>query len=174
MFVLMIRRPPRSTLFPYTTLFRSGKTREEWESQIKALEKQIAELEYRMPQKAKGGLVTGPGTSTSDSIPTMLSNGEYVVRASSVAKIGLSALEAINDGKIPELTGGKVSVGSINLNGKGPSFNKERSQIEDSGSVYNYSVVVNAQTGANADQIASTVMAKIKQVEGQRVRGVVR
>src|SRR3712207_8261386 len=25
MFVLMIRRPPRSTLFPYTTLFRSGR-----------------------------------------------------------------------------------------------------------------------------------------------------
>ena len=24
MFLLMIRRPPRSTLFPYTTLFRSG------------------------------------------------------------------------------------------------------------------------------------------------------
>src|SRR3712207_8209717 len=26
-FVLMIRRPPRSTLFPYTTLFRSGGVR---------------------------------------------------------------------------------------------------------------------------------------------------
>src|SRR3712207_7747836 len=26
-FFLMIRRPPRSTLFPYTTLFRSGKDR---------------------------------------------------------------------------------------------------------------------------------------------------
>src|SRR5438034_6157311 len=26
-FFLMIRRPPRSTLFPYTTLFRSGKFR---------------------------------------------------------------------------------------------------------------------------------------------------
>src|SRR3712207_7462129 len=25
LFFLMIRRPPRSTLFPYTTLFRSGK-----------------------------------------------------------------------------------------------------------------------------------------------------
>src|SRR5688572_31851084 len=24
LFILMIRRPPRSTLFPYTTLFRSG------------------------------------------------------------------------------------------------------------------------------------------------------
>src|SRR5438093_13781425 len=26
-FFLMIRRPPRSTLFPYTTLFRSGRRR---------------------------------------------------------------------------------------------------------------------------------------------------
>src|SRR2546430_4038541 len=28
-FFLMIRRPPRSTLFPYTTLFRSGRARRE-------------------------------------------------------------------------------------------------------------------------------------------------
>src|SRR3712207_8341209 len=28
-FFLMIRRPPRSTLFPYTTLFRSGQQRAE-------------------------------------------------------------------------------------------------------------------------------------------------
>src|SRR5438046_10220243 len=28
-FFLMIRRPPRSTLFPYTTLFRSGPDRHE-------------------------------------------------------------------------------------------------------------------------------------------------
>src|SRR4030066_1761957 len=28
LFFLMIRRPPRSTLFPYTTLFRSGHGRE--------------------------------------------------------------------------------------------------------------------------------------------------
>src|SRR3712207_7104199 len=28
-FFLMIRRPPRSTLFPYTTLFRSGKTKDQ-------------------------------------------------------------------------------------------------------------------------------------------------
>src|SRR3712207_8320710 len=30
-FFLMIRRPPRSTLFPYTTLFRSRLAEEEWE-----------------------------------------------------------------------------------------------------------------------------------------------
>src|SRR5436853_3505818 len=29
-FFLMIRRPPRSTLFPYTTLFRSRLAREHW------------------------------------------------------------------------------------------------------------------------------------------------
>src|SRR2546430_15402334 len=35
-FFLMIRRPPRSTLFPYTTLFRSlfdGKSLAEWQSE---------------------------------------------------------------------------------------------------------------------------------------------
>jgi hypothetical protein len=34
---------------------------------------------------ATGGFVTGPGTSTSDSIPTMLSNGESVINAASTA-----------------------------------------------------------------------------------------
>src|SRR5471030_3375528 len=29
-FFLMIRRPPRSTLFPYTTLFRSAAARVQW------------------------------------------------------------------------------------------------------------------------------------------------
>src|SRR5947208_9845845 len=29
-FFLMIRRPPRSTLFPYTTLFRSSRSRPHW------------------------------------------------------------------------------------------------------------------------------------------------
>src|SRR2546422_1290307 len=31
-FFLMIRRPPRSTLFPYTTLFRSHPAQEEWDA----------------------------------------------------------------------------------------------------------------------------------------------
>src|SRR5260221_14462297 len=33
-FFLMIRRPPRSTLFPYTTLFRSGESRAASERRI--------------------------------------------------------------------------------------------------------------------------------------------
>src|SRR3712207_8263015 len=31
----MIRRPPRSTLFPYTTLFRSGRERDRPEGQVR-------------------------------------------------------------------------------------------------------------------------------------------
>src|SRR2546430_10280258 len=33
-FFLMIRRPPRSTLFPYTTLFRSEYARVRWPAQL--------------------------------------------------------------------------------------------------------------------------------------------
>lgn len=48
---------------------------------------------------AGGGQVRGPGTSTSDSIPAWLSDGEFVVRAAAVAQPGmLPILEAINDG----------------------------------------------------------------------------
>src|SRR2546422_3208272 len=35
-FFLMIRRPPRSTLFPYTTLFRSSLARTTWVPGIQA------------------------------------------------------------------------------------------------------------------------------------------
>jgi lambda family phage tail tape measure protein len=47
---------------------------------------------------ATGGLIRGPGSATSDSIPARLSDGEYVVNADAVKKIGLPALEAINRG----------------------------------------------------------------------------
>ena len=42
------------------------------------------------------GGVTGPGTGTSDSIPAMLSNGEYVLRASAVKAVGVPMLDEIN------------------------------------------------------------------------------
>ncbi|WP_019148463.1 phage tail tape measure protein [Timonella senegalensis] len=51
-------------------------------------------------KKAFGGFVFGPGTQTSDSIPTMLSNGEFVVRAREAQKPSNSALlRAMNAGK---------------------------------------------------------------------------
>jgi len=51
---------------------------------------------------ATGGAVKGPGTGTSDSIPANLSNGEFVIKASSASKIGMSNLKAMNNtGKVP-------------------------------------------------------------------------
>lgn len=47
-----------------------------------------------------GGMVTGPGTGTSDSILARVSNGEFVVRARSVAKYGARFLAAINEGRL--------------------------------------------------------------------------
>jgi hypothetical protein len=46
---------------------------------------------------ASGGKVSGPGTGTSDSIPAMLSNGEFVVNAASTRKYA-GLLSAINSG----------------------------------------------------------------------------
>ena len=45
---------------------------------------------------AAGGYVRGPGTSTSDSIPARLSDGEYVVNARAVSHVGVSFLDALN------------------------------------------------------------------------------
>jgi TP901 family phage tail tape measure protein len=47
-------------------------------------------------QKASGGYVSGSGTGTSDSIPAMLSNGEFVINAKSASSFGYGNLESIN------------------------------------------------------------------------------
>lgn len=47
---------------------------------------------------ASGGYVSGAGTGKSDSIPAMLSNGEYVINADAVRRVGVSALNRINQG----------------------------------------------------------------------------
>jgi hypothetical protein len=49
---------------------------------------------------ASGGSVRGGGSSTSDSIPAMLSAGEYVVNAAAVKRIGVGSLDALNEGRI--------------------------------------------------------------------------
>lgn len=59
---------------------------------------------------ATGGFVTGPGTETSDSIPAMLSAGEYVIRAKAVRSLGQPTMDYINKhGEVPQYaTGGFV------------------------------------------------------------------
>lgn len=45
---------------------------------------------------AEGGYVQGPGSGTSDSISAKLSNGEYVIKASTVKRVGKNLLDEIN------------------------------------------------------------------------------
>ena len=52
---------------------------------------------------ATGGFIRGAGTSTSDSIPAMLSNGEYVISADSVRKYGTNFMNAVNDGTFTQI-----------------------------------------------------------------------
>jgi uncharacterized membrane protein YgcG len=83
-----------------------------------------------------GGGVFGAGTATSDSIPAWLSNGEYVIRAAAVSKVGMAFLNMLNSGRYSledifrklgglKLAGGglAVSMSRISLPSMGvPSF----------------------------------------------------
>src|SRR5256885_12200856 len=53
-FFLMIRRPPRSTLFPYTTLFRSPRQREIYDIVLGAQNAALAALKPGMDLCRKG------------------------------------------------------------------------------------------------------------------------
>ena len=62
------------------------------------------------------GQIFGPGTGTSDSVPSMLSAGEFVIRAASVKKFGADFFAMLNAGFMPPMpryaTGGLVSAAS--------------------------------------------------------------
>lgn len=60
----------------------------------------------RLASGGPSGYVSGPGTSTSDSIMTWLSDGEYVIRAAAARKIGLQNLNRAN--ATGKLSGGTV------------------------------------------------------------------
>jgi TP901 family phage tail tape measure protein len=67
---------------------------------------------------ADGGMLSGPGTGTSDSIPIMASNGEYVLRADIVKRIGKKKLDQINRGDFA--MGGLV--GSMSVMQSAPGY----------------------------------------------------
>jgi hypothetical protein len=93
---------------------------------------------------AKGGFPNMPKKGT-DTIPAMLTAGEFVMSKPAVDKIGTGRLAEINRGY-------------------------DKSTNNNSDSVYNYSISVNASTNANPNEIANTVLAQIKQVDAQRIR----
>lgn len=61
---------------------------------------------------ATGGQVSGPGGPTADRVPAMLSDGEYVIRASSVNKFGARFFDALNSGRLPKFALGGLFGGT--------------------------------------------------------------
>ncbi|MBK3444105.1 tape measure protein [Pseudomonas lactis] len=71
---------------------------------------------------ATGGLITGPGTGTSDSILARLSNGEYVMTAEAVRMFGTGMLDQMNAGLLPAFAmGGGIGEAGPQLEVTGPS-----------------------------------------------------
>ena len=77
-----------------------------------------------------------------DTVPAMLTPGEFVMNKFAVQTHGIGKMQAMNNGQ---------SAGD---------------------SVYNYSISVNVKSESNPDEIARTVIAQIKSVDAQKMRGV--
>jgi hypothetical protein len=125
------------------------------EERLAALEKQRLQAAAKADGLARryggyalssGGLVpkyfaAGGYARGTDTVPAMLTPGEFVMSRYAVNTHGTDRMKAINSG---------ASVGD---------------------SVYNYNLSVNVKSDANPNEIAKTVIAQIKQIDSQRMRG---
>lgn len=101
----------------------------------------------RPTKLAKGGLIdpakflAGGFSVGRDTVPAMLSPGEFVMSKYAVDSYGTETMKGINSGS------------------------------QQLGSVYNYDLTVNVRSDANANEIANTVISKIKQIDSMKLRG---
>src|SRR3712207_7867230 len=83
----MIRRPPRSPLFPYTTLFRSFERYEPWHGEIKTRPTGSLVADRRgetgqfalLKLQERGQLFVGPGEQRSEEHTSELQSRQYLV-----------------------------------------------------------------------------------------------
>lgn len=107
---------------------------------------------------AFGGSVAGPGTGTSDSIPAMLSNGEYVLNAQAVDRLGVPFLNGLNTGRLRGFASG-------GLVGSGGAYNRPAS-VASSSSSTSSSITLNVSAldaSSFADFLARGGMQVLKQ-----------
>lgn len=107
---------------------------------------------------ATGGSVAGPGTGTSDSIPAMLSNGEYVLNAQAVDRLGVPFLNGLNTGRLRGFASG-------GLVGSGGAYNRSAGATSSSSSTSN-SITLNVSAldaSSFADFFARGGMQVLKQ-----------
>ena len=114
---------------------------------------------------AAGGRVFGPGNGTSDSIPAMLSNGEYVINAKSVQAAGLPMLDKINrmaaGGLATRYDVPKMSSGKMNF--------AEGGLASSNNALYNINVTLNGADMQPGD-VASAISREMKLREAMNGR----
>ena len=133
-------------------------------------------------QYASGGHISGK--SGIDQIPAMLSEGEYVIRASSARQIGKPMLDRINAGKfndggpVDKIAGSEETSGtSGNTNNINISVNIESGSVKDEKKSSD-NTSVEASVGSKEKESGSAIADKIKQqvlsviVEEQRPGGL--
>lgn len=97
-----------------------------------------------IPAHAKGGVLSGPGTGTSDSLLIRASNGEGILTADTVKRLGgASAIDALNSG---------ASVNHLDRFATGGVVGAASTVTPQSGGDTNVQVSVNANGGASFDQ----------------------
>lgn len=107
---------------------------------------------------ASGGSVAGPGTGTSDSVPAMLSNGEYVLNAQAVDRLGVPFLNGLNTGRLRGFASG-------GLVGSGGAYNRPVNAASSSSSTSS-SITLNVSAldaSSFADFLARGGMQVLKQ-----------
>ena len=107
---------------------------------------------------ASGGSVAGPGTGTSDGVPAMLSNGEYVLNAQAVDRLGVPFLNGLNTGRLRGFASG-------GLVGSGGAYNRPVS-VASSSSSTSSSITLNVSAldaSSFADFLARGGMQVLKQ-----------
>lgn len=119
----------------------------------------------RRPGRAHGGYISGPGTSTSDSIPAWLSNGEFVMRAAAVRKYGTDFMHRINENRFA--SGGPVGSARFATDPKKweEMFDRAATQLSNSLAVTSTSTNISAAerfvTG-----VATRTQSSMNQVNG--------
>ena len=111
-----------------------------------------------------GGPVRGPGTRTSDSIPAMLSNGEYVVRASAVDKYGVDFLDRVNAHRYAG--GGKVFSDRGKYNRAKADWQAKKDAYDNALSAYNDRVGARDSAVSNRVSRIESVMSSFRSSSG--------
>ncbi|MBO0947519.1 tape measure protein [Fibrella forsythiae] len=132
----------------------------------------IKALASRGKGYATGGYISGEGSGTSDSIPIRVSNGEYILRAAAVRKIGVSALNSLNRvGELPQgfARGGAVGYSPARFDSPAANIPVERFNTFDRGNnrTERIQVVVTGKLRGNDQELQAARTARQGKILGR-------